>query len=158
MGLLYLTYLNLIINHGLMPVDNIFPGSISSSSASPFHLILYSIVAIGSILLLVILQTRTLVKTRKLLREKEQALNLIEMQKGELELKDKDITDSLIYAQRIQEALLPSEAYFRKHFEDSFILFKPKNIVSGDFIGLAKKVKKYLLWQQIVQAMEFLGP
>jgi len=142
MGLLYLTYLNLIINHGLMPVDNIFPGSISSSSASQFHLILYSIVAIGSILLLVILQTRTLVKTRKLLREKEQALNLIEMQKGELELKDKDITDSLIYAQRIQEALLPSEAYFRKHFEDSFILFKPKNIVSGDFYWIGEKGEK----------------
>ena len=142
MGLLYLTYLNLIINHGLMPVDNIFPGSISSSSASQFHLILYSIVAIGSILLLVILQTRTLVKTRKLLREKEQALNQIEMQKGELELKDKDITDSLIYAQRIQEALLPSEAYFRKHFEDSFILFKPKNIVSGDFYWIGEKGEK----------------
>ena len=125
-----------------MPVDNIFPGSISSSSASQFHLILYSIVAIGSILLLVILQTRTLVKTRKLLREKEQALNLIEMQKGELELKDKDITDSLIYAQRIQEALLPSEAYFRKHFEDSFILFKPKNIVSGDFYWIGEKGEK----------------
>jgi serine phosphatase RsbU (regulator of sigma subunit) len=125
-----------------MPVDNIFPGSISSSYASPFHLILYSIVAIASILLLVILQTRTLVKTRKLLREKEQALNLIEMQKGELELKDKDITDSLIYAQRIQEALLPSEAYFRKHFEDSFILFKPKNIVSGDFYWIGEKDEK----------------
>jgi serine phosphatase RsbU (regulator of sigma subunit) len=142
MGLLHLTYINLIINHGLMPVDNIFPGSISSFYASPLHLILYSIVAIASILLLVILQTRTLVKTRKLLREKEQALNLIEMQKGELELKDKDITDSLIYAQRIQEALLPSEAYFRKHFEDSFILFKPKNIVSGDFYWIGEKGEK----------------
>jgi len=145
MGLLYLTYLNLIINHGLMPVDNIFPGSISSSYASPLHLILYSIVAIASILLLVILQTRTLVKTRKLLREKEQALNQIEMQKGELELKDKDITDSLIYAQRIQEALLPSETYFRKHFEDSFILFKPKNIVSGDFYWIGEKDEKIFI-------------
>jgi serine phosphatase RsbU (regulator of sigma subunit) len=125
-----------------MAVDNIVMGSISSSPASQLHLILYSILIIGIILLLVILQTRTLVKTRKLLREKEQALNLIEMQKGELELKDKDITDSLIYAQRIQEALLPSEAYFRKHFEDSFILFKPKNIVSGDFYWIGEKDEK----------------
>jgi serine phosphatase RsbU (regulator of sigma subunit) len=68
-----------------------------------------------------------------------QAIDLIELQKGELELKDKDITDSLIYAQRIQEALLPSETYFRKHFEDSFILFKPKNIVSGDFYWIGEK-------------------
>jgi serine phosphatase RsbU (regulator of sigma subunit) len=88
------------------------------------------------------IQTRTLVKTRKLLREKEQALELIELQKVELELKDKNITDSLIYAQRIQEALLPSETYFRKHFEDSFIFFKPKDIVSGDFYWIGEKGDK----------------
>ena len=88
------------------------------------------------------MQTRTLVKTRKLLREKEQAFELIELQKVELELKDKDFADSLIYAQRIQEALLPSETYFRKHFQDSFILFKPKNIVSGDFYWIGEKGDK----------------
>jgi serine phosphatase RsbU (regulator of sigma subunit) len=87
-------------------------------------------------------QTKTLVKTRRLLREKEQALKVIELQKFELELKDKNITDSLIYAQRIQEALLPSETYFRKHFEDSFILFKPKDIVSGDFYWIGEKDEK----------------
>jgi serine phosphatase RsbU (regulator of sigma subunit) len=142
MGLLYLTYLNLYIDHSLITADNVFLESISSSPASPFHLILYSIVVISIILLLAILQTRTLIKTRKLLREKEQAINLIEIQKGELELKDKDITDSLIYAQRIQEALLPSETYFRKHFEDSFIFFKPKHIVSGDFYWIGEKNEK----------------
>ena len=142
MGLSYLTYLNLHIIRGLMAVDNTFSGGITSSPASPFHFIEFSIVVISFILLLAILQTRTLVKTRKILKEKEQALNLIEIQKGELELKDKDITDSLIYAQRIQEALLPSEAYFRKHFEDSFILFKPKNIVSGDFYWIGEKDEK----------------
>jgi serine phosphatase RsbU (regulator of sigma subunit) len=87
-------------------------------------------------------QTRILVKTRKLLKEKEQALDLIEVQKVELELRDRNITDSLIYAQRIQEALLPSESYFRKHFADSFILFKPKNIVSGDFYWIGEKGEK----------------
>jgi serine phosphatase RsbU (regulator of sigma subunit) len=87
-------------------------------------------------------QTRILIKTRKLLKEKEQALELIEVQKVELELKDRNITDSLIYAQRIQEALLPSESYFRKHFADSFILFKPKNIVSGDFYWIGEKGEK----------------
>jgi serine phosphatase RsbU (regulator of sigma subunit) len=97
------------------------------------------------VVLLIIFQSRTLVKTRKLLREKGQALDLIELQKVELELKDKNITDSLIYAQRIQEALLPSEAYFRKHFEDSFILFKPKNIVSGDFYWIGEKGEKIFI-------------
>jgi serine phosphatase RsbU (regulator of sigma subunit) len=87
-------------------------------------------------------QTRRLIKTRKLLKEKEQALNLIARQKIELELRDKSITDSLTYAQRIQEARLPSEIYFRNHFERSFIFFKPKDIVSGDFYWIGEKGKK----------------
>jgi serine phosphatase RsbU (regulator of sigma subunit) len=101
---------------------------------------------LGSIvLLLILIQARTLARTRRLLREKQQAYGLIESQKAELELKEKDITDSLIYAQRIQEALLPSETYFRKHFHDSFILFKPKNIVSGDFYWIGEKNEKIFI-------------
>jgi serine phosphatase RsbU (regulator of sigma subunit) len=73
------------------------------------------------------------------LKEKEQALEQIEKQKHELELRDKNLTDSLIYAQRIQEALLPSEMFFRKHFSDSFIFFRPKDIVSGDFYWIDEK-------------------
>jgi serine phosphatase RsbU (regulator of sigma subunit) len=112
-------------------------------SASQF--IMFTALLGTVVLFLILLQTRTLARTRKLLREKEQAFELIELQKVELELKDKDITDSLIYAQRIQEALLPSETYFRKHFKDSFILFKPKNIVSGDFYWIGEKNGKIFI-------------
>jgi serine phosphatase RsbU (regulator of sigma subunit) len=87
-------------------------------------------------------QTKSLYKARKLLKEKEQALNQIEKQKVELEIRDKNITDSLLYAQRIQEALLPSEDYFRRHFNDSFIFFRPKDIVSGDFYWIGEKGEK----------------
>jgi serine phosphatase RsbU (regulator of sigma subunit) len=87
-------------------------------------------------------QTRRLIKTRRLLKDKEQALDQVERQKLELEVRDKNITDSLIYAQRIQEALLPSEDYFRKHFKDSFIFFRPKDIVSGDFYWIGEKGDK----------------
>ncbi len=116
-----------------------------SVTASSSHFVLYSIILILVVIIFIFIQTRTLVRTRKLLREKGQAFELIEKQKAELELKDKDITDSLIYAQRIQEALLPSEAYFRKHFADSFILFKPKNIVSGDFYWIGEKNEKIFI-------------
>jgi serine phosphatase RsbU (regulator of sigma subunit) len=139
MRFLFPTYLKMCFINVLTTAKSIFSGSISVSPVNSFHFIIYSAILISVVLLLVILQTRMLVKTRKLLREKEQAIDLIELQKGELELKDKDITDSLIYAQRIQEALLPSETYFRKHFRDSFILFKPKNIVSGDFYWIGEK-------------------
>ena len=47
--------------------------------------------------------------------------------------KNKDITDSINYAKRIQEAILPSESDLNQFFNDSFVLYKPKDIVSGDF-------------------------
>jgi serine phosphatase RsbU (regulator of sigma subunit) len=112
------------------------------SSGSPFRFILYGAIIIALVYWLVKSQTRMLIKTKSLLKEKEQALMLIEQQKVALELRDKNITDSLIYAQRIQEALLPSEEYFRSHFSDSFILFKPKDIVSGDFFWIGEKGNK----------------
>lgn len=141
MVFLFLTYFHEYIFDGLKAVTDLIIGGLTDSTASSFHFILYSALLI-LIVLFIVAQTLTLVKTRKLLREKEEAFELIELQKFELELKDKDITDSLIYAQRIQEALLPSETYFRKHFTDSFILFKPKNIVSGDFYWIGEKGEK----------------
>jgi serine phosphatase RsbU (regulator of sigma subunit) len=122
---------------GLTPDRNII-----GSSASPYIFILYGVLIIAIVYLMIMSQTRRLIKTRKLLKEKEQALNLIARQKIELELRDKSITDSLTYAQRIQEARLPSEIYFRNHFERSFIFFKPKDIVSGDFYWIGEKGKK----------------
>jgi serine phosphatase RsbU (regulator of sigma subunit) len=87
-------------------------------------------------------QTRTLIKTNKILKEKNQALCELESQKNKMEIREKEMTDSLVYAQRIQEALFPSEIYFRKHFKDSFIFFKPKDIVSGDFYWIGEKGDK----------------
>lgn len=46
---------------------------------------------------------------------------------------NKDLTDSIVYAKQIQRAVLPSPEILDKHFEDNFILYKPKDIVSGDF-------------------------
>jgi len=48
-------------------------------------------------------------------------------------LSDKDVVDSLNVARRIQRAFLPSEDYIQKTIPDSFVLFLPKDIVSGDF-------------------------
>jgi serine phosphatase RsbU (regulator of sigma subunit) len=107
-----------------------------SEYATPYHLILYSVLAISLAYLLVKSQTSSLIKIKRLLREKEETLFQLESQKAALESKNKNITDSLIYAQRIQEALLPSEDYFRGYFRDSFIFYKPKDIVSGDFFWI----------------------
>jgi tetratricopeptide (TPR) repeat protein len=57
----------------------------------------------------------------------------IEHQNFELGLKNKEITDSIKYAKRLQEAILPPAALVKKLLPESFILYKPKDIVSGDF-------------------------
>jgi serine phosphatase RsbU (regulator of sigma subunit) len=104
--------------------------------------ILFGLVMIVFVAVVIFFQTRSLYKARKLLSDKELALEQIEKQKLELELRDKNLTDSLIYAQRIQEAMLPSEEYFRRYFRESFIFFKPKDIVSGDFYWIGEKGDK----------------
>ena len=65
--------------------------------------------------------------------EIEKQKNATELQKHIIEEKNKEITDSINYARKIQFAILPKEDEFKDCFPDSFILFKPKDIVSGDF-------------------------
>lgn len=57
----------------------------------------------------------------------------IEEQRKTLEEKNIEITDSITYAKRLQNAILPSLSFIRKHLPDVFIIYKPKDIVAGDF-------------------------
>ncbi len=57
----------------------------------------------------------------------------INTQKLMLEEKNTEITDSINYAKRIQSAILPATDYFKEQLPKSFILYKPKDIVAGDF-------------------------
>ena len=50
-----------------------------------------------------------------------------------------EVEESYNYAQHIQETFLPDDLYVRECFPDSFILFKPKDIVSGDFYFFSKQ-------------------
>ncbi len=56
----------------------------------------------------------------------------------QIEVKNKDITDSIVYAKRIQESILPDQKHFDELFPDSFIYYVPKDIVSGDFWWMRK--------------------
>ncbi len=82
-------------------------------------------------------------KTGKLLKSKnnqlENANQLITHQKEELSERQKEILDSIYYAKKIQNALLASEELLLKNLLDHFILFKPKDIVSGDFTWATTK-------------------
>ncbi len=55
------------------------------------------------------------------------------MQKQLIEIKNKEIVDSIYYAKRLQEAILPSVNLLNELFAESYVLYKPKDIVAGDF-------------------------
>jgi len=74
-------------------------------------------------------------------KEKEKAESI----KQKLEEKNKDITDSINYAQKIQNALLPDKKAIAKAFPESFILYRPKDIVSGDFYYYVKQGDKHII-------------
>lgn len=63
----------------------------------------------------------------------------LEMQKEVIAEKNKEITDSINYAKRIQQAKLPADEEIAAALPQHFVLFKPKDIVSGDFYFLHRK-------------------
>lgn len=65
--------------------------------------------------------------------QKKKAYIEVSNQKRIIEYKNKEIVDSIEYAKRIQKTLLASDSLLKKHLKDHFILYKPKDIVSGDF-------------------------
>lgn len=80
------------------------------------------------------------------LQQKRKTNSLLEMQnseitrqKGVIEEKNKDIIDSINYAQRLQQNILPPDSEFKKLLPQSFVFYKPKDIVSGDFYWLEKQ-------------------
>ncbi len=84
------------------------------------------------ILLLYILFNRYRLK-QKTNKELEEKNKTIEIAYTIIEEKNKDITDSILYARRLQQAILPPMEMIKKHLPDSFVLYKPKDIVAGDF-------------------------
>ncbi|MCB9189743.1 MAG: SpoIIE family protein phosphatase [Flavobacteriales bacterium] len=67
-------------------------------------------------------------------------------QKNKIEDINKDLTDSINYAQRIQSAILPTDKYLKELFPSSLIFFRPRDIVSGDFYWCSEiKGKKILI-------------
>lgn len=98
-----------------------------------FYLIVFSAVA-GGLFTYIKLRERKLLQEKKILEDKvnERTAEVVEKNK-ELDEINKDITASIRYAKRIQDAILPPDDFVKKHLPNTFILFKPKDIVSGDF-------------------------
>ena len=114
------------------------PISFSFQIKPPFYktwwfIIMCIILGIFGIVTYIKVHERHLIKEKKILEEKvkERTIEITRMNE-ELAMKNKDITDSIRYAKRIQFAMLNPDLPFK----EAFILFKPKDIVSGDFFWL----------------------
>ena len=99
----------------------------------------YVVLVTGLIFLIIRWRERALRARQKELEIKveERTSEVIE-QKQLIEEKHKEITDSINYAERIQRALLASKKMLDENLNDYFILFKPKDVVSGDFYWATK--------------------
>lgn len=82
-----------------------------------------------------ILEQKVIERTEEVVRQKSE----IEAKNEELEILYKQVTDSIHYAKRIQEAILPPNSVINALLPNSFVLFKPKDIVSGDFYWIERR-------------------
>ncbi|UCG28755.1 MAG: SpoIIE family protein phosphatase [Bacteroidales bacterium] len=151
---------------------NEFPVTFEFSVEPPFWKTwwFYTLITIFGLALIVAyikIRERNLVREKRILEEKvkERTAEVvhqkeeIEAQRDEIEAQrdlatqqrdmitqqKQEITDSIHYARRIQSALLPPTTIIANYLSDFFILFKPKDIVSGDFYWMTEKNDKLVI-------------
>lgn len=74
----------------------------------------------------------------------EEKSSIIENQHNTIHQKNKEITDSIRYAQKIQTAIMPLKHEFSNYFKECFVLFEPKDIISGDFYWVTSRNEKII--------------
>ena len=114
-----------------------------------------ALVVLSSLLGFAIWQYRLKIKSEKQLQYLNSDLNLknyqlldktqiIETQHNTIHQKNKEITDSIRYAQKIQTAMMPLKHEFIDYFKEAFVLFEPKDIISGDFFWVTTRNEKII--------------
>ena len=126
------------------------PITVSFEVKTPFYrttwfFILFLPVLITLFLLVLMVREKKLKRDKRILEEKVQERTIeiqqqkkkIEIQKDEILAQKNDITSSITYASRIQQAILPDRKIFEKAFKGYFIFYRPRDIVSGDFYWIS---------------------
>jgi ligand-binding sensor domain-containing protein/serine phosphatase RsbU (regulator of sigma subunit) len=103
----------------------------------------FALVSLAFLSALIVLIIRQRDKAQKKIQnyletELDARTSVVMKQKGEIELQNIEITDSINYAKRIQTSILPDLSKLKDTFRDAFILFYPRDIVSGDFYWFDK--------------------
>ena len=104
------------------------------------------LILIGVVYFIIFLREKNHIRTQRILEEQlaERTTEVV-AQKEEIEKKNQDITDSITYAKRIQESILPDKQKLKDAFPESFIFFQPRDIVSGDFYWFSDAFGKFRL-------------
>jgi serine phosphatase RsbU (regulator of sigma subunit) len=108
------------------------------TKTTPFFVLL-AVTALIIVLLLVYFRERSLQEKNRILEEK------VRERTAEIEAQKEEITASISYASRIQLAMLPVSNLFADSFADSFIIYRPRDIVSGDFYWIGEDDKNIYL-------------
>jgi serine phosphatase RsbU (regulator of sigma subunit) len=94
------------------------------------------------------LEHQVILRTAEILSQKEEIMaqkEAIEIHEKKITELYKDVTDSIQTAQRIQESILPPEELIKHCLQDSYVLYLPKDIVSGDFYWFHVDIDKYYI-------------
>jgi serine phosphatase RsbU (regulator of sigma subunit) len=111
--------------------------ALAASNKNRQNIIIISVIIV---LILVSVFSLFLYKRFKITNQQKE---IISEQKELVEEKQREISDSINYAKRIQTSFLANELEFKKYFADYFILFNPKDVVSGDFYWTASVDSKF---------------
>jgi len=95
-----------------------------------YYYMLGALVLLMGLVVTVFIAWRQKIRTNKILNLQKQE---IEAQRDQISSQNEKITDSIVYASRIQKAMLPPESVINNLFPDHFVFFKPRDVVSGDF-------------------------
>ncbi len=107
-----------------------------------FAYVFYILLGVFLVQLIINFSVRKYRIENKRLKEETDNKHRIEEQKETLTRINRRLTDSISYAKRIQEAIIPSEQIFSKLLPESFVYFAPKDIVSGDFYWIYENREK----------------
>ena len=99
------------------------------------YLLYTSILSIITFVFAYILRSNKLIKVQRKQSDEQRKV---------IEESHKEITDSINYAKRIQSAILPPTKLVKEYLQESFILYKPKDIIAGDFYWMEHKDGKIL--------------
>lgn len=127
-------------------LENQKQNAISNEKLKQQRLVItYSILVLLLIAFISIYIFRILLLTRKQKKTIEDQGLLVIEQKNIVEEKQKEIIDSISYAKRLQDAILPPREFVNKHLVENFIYYKPKDIVAGDFYWAEKAGEMFFI-------------